>query len=249
MFLVKKAIASFVLPPGIFVAALLVSALWFFWRKSWKAAMVNAVLGLVMWAAAIAPVGDKFLHVLESGYPPYRDAGADVIILLGGGIYSGVPDLSGTGAPSEDALARVVTTCRLYKRLDVPVIVCGGQVFERAGAEAPILKRFLVDLGVPSGRIILEQESRDTHENAIYARRIVERFGFKKPLLVTSGYHMKRAVLAFEKVGLDVAPAPANIKTWPDRRYLWTNYLPGTFEAVAVALKEYLGIVFYTLFY
>ena len=62
------------------------------------------------------------------------------------------------------------------------------------------MKRFLTDLGVPDPMIIVEDKSRDTIENARYARQICERRGFVRPILVTSAYHLKRSVLSFSKV-------------------------------------------------
>jgi uncharacterized SAM-binding protein YcdF (DUF218 family) len=249
MLLFKKLITPFVLPPGVFILGLLCSALWFLLKKNWKAGLFNFSLGCVMWGLSVAPISDRILGALESEYPVPETVEGDVIILLGGGIYEKASDLTGVGAPSEEALVRVVTAARLQKRLGVPIIACGGQVFGDRAAEAPVLKRFLVDLGVPSGQVILEQNSRDTFENAKYARQIVERFDYKAPLLVTSGFHMKRSVLSFAKVGMAVTPVPAGLKTNDRQRYGWHMYLPGNFRNTAMALKEYLGIVFYRLFY
>ena len=118
----------------------------------------------------------------------------DVIILLGGGVYDGVPDFSGIGRPSDRALPRVITAARLQKRLNLPVIVCGGAVFEKFTKEAPILKRFLTDLGVSEEKIILEDRSRDTHENAKFTAEICSKMGYKRPILVTSAFHLKRSI-------------------------------------------------------
>jgi uncharacterized SAM-binding protein YcdF (DUF218 family) len=249
MFMFKKLVTPFLLPPGILVVGVLFSALWFLSKKNWKAALINAFIGCFMWGISIPPVSDSLLNGLESDYALPRDAKGDVIILLGGGVNENAADLSGVGMPVPEALSRVITAVRLYKKLGVPVIVCGGRVFEKRGPEAPILKRFLVDLGVSPGQVVLEQDSRDTFENAKYARQIVERFGFKAPLLVTSGYHMPRAVFSFRKMGMDVTPVPSGVKTWRGQEYGWDSYLPGTFGNVAIAIKEYLGIGFYHLFY
>lgn len=249
MFLFKKLITPFLVPPGIFIVVLLCSAWWFLSKKNWKAGLFNFFIACIMWLLSIAPVSNRLLSGLESEYMVPRNATGDVIILLGGGVYDKSPDLSGVGVPSEEALVRVVMAVRLHKALGAPIIACGGRVFEDGVAEASILKRFLVDLGVPSGQVILEQNSKDTFENARYARQIVESFDYKAPLLVTSGYHMRRSLLSFAKVGLDVTPAPAGMKTWGKRDYGWKSYLPDSLNNTAIAVKEYLGIAFYRLFY
>ena len=91
-----------------------------------------------------------------------------MIILLGGGIIDKVPDLSGFGIPSDDMLGRIVTAVRLQKKLHVPIIVSGGKVYKRGSAEAHIVKRFLVDLGVAESRIIVEDKSRNTFKKEKY---------------------------------------------------------------------------------
>jgi uncharacterized SAM-binding protein YcdF (DUF218 family) len=162
-------------------------------------------------------------------------------------VYDKVPDLSGIGAPSEEMIARLVTAVRLQKRLNVPVIISGGAVFKGRQAEAPIVRRFLTDLGVPDKKVIIEDKSRDTIENARYTAEICKRLGYKKPLLVTSAYHMKRSIMSFSKVSLDVTALPAGFKTWKNKRYIWHDYLPDAFDMrnSYVALHEHIGLLFY----
>ena len=204
---------------------------------------------LLLWLGAINPVADRLMWGLEKAHPlPSRPAG-DVILLLGGGIYEGVDDLSGKSVPSADMLGRIVAAVRLQKELGCPIIVSGGSVFEFSTAEAPIDKRFLVDLGVPADRVILEEKSRDTVENAVYSARIIRERGFRHPILVTSAYHMRRSVIACRKNGLEVLPVPAFHQGSPRKRYGWIHYLPSTsaLHQTSTALHEYVGLLFYRL--
>jgi uncharacterized SAM-binding protein YcdF (DUF218 family) len=188
---------------------------------------------------------------LENDLHIPANTSGDVIILLGGGVYDKAPDLSGIGAPSEEMLGRVVTAVRLQKRMNVAVIISGGAVFQGRQAEAPIVKRFLIDLGVPANKVIIEDKSRDTIENAKYTKEICERYNFKKPLVVTSAYHMRRAVISFEKAGMKVTPFPAYFKTWKNKKYGWEDYLPDASDIKKsyMALHEYLGILLYKFAY
>ena len=127
MFVFKKAVAPFLLPPGIFILLLILSGAWFLKKKKLKAGVLNLSLGCLMWLTTIAPVANSLLRGLESGYDIPETPQGDVIILLGGGVYDQAPDLSGTGVPSEDAMARVVAAVRLQKRLNVPVIASGAR--------------------------------------------------------------------------------------------------------------------------
>ncbi len=243
MFAFKKLITPFLLPPGIFIAILLVSGLLFL-RKSRKAGVLCVVVGAALWLLSIGPVSDSLMRGLEAGLNVPANPRGDVIVLLGGGAYDGVKDLTGVGAPSEDTLVRIVTVVRLQKRLQIPVIVSGGAVFAWREAEAEVDRRFLIDLGVPGDKIILDDRSRDTFENARYVKEICKKRHFRNPLLVTSAYHMRRSLLIFRQFDMEVTPVPAGFRTW-DRKYRWPDYLPGDLGASRTACREYIGLLYY----
>jgi uncharacterized SAM-binding protein YcdF (DUF218 family) len=97
--------------------------------------------------------------------------------------------------------------------LNIPIIVSGGKANVNSSSEALIAKRFLIDIGVEEGQIVIEENSRDTYENAKFIREICRRDDYKNPILITSASHMKRSLLAFKKIGLNVWPYPANFRT------------------------------------
>ena len=241
MFVFKKLITPFLLPPWIFIVVLIFSGLLFL-RKSRKAGILNILIGISIWLLSIGPVSDNLMKGLENGLTIPVNPRGDVIILLGGGVYDGVRDLTGVGAPSEDTLARIVTAVRLQKSLRVPVIVSGGTVFPWRKAEAPVDRRFLMDLGVPGDKILMEDKSRDTLENARYVKEICEKLRFRAPILITSAYHMKRALLSLREFNMDATPVPSNFKTW-DRKYEWADYLPSDLRISMIACREYVGLL------
>ena len=251
MFIVKKIISPFLAPPGVFVVFFLLSSLWFFQRKCRKASAVNFFLALLVWLSSVSPVSDAMLRGLEAQFSIPGNPEGDVIILLGGGANDVVPDLSGIGAPSEEMVERIITAVRLQRRLHIPIIVSGGRVFKGKRAEAPIVKRFLVDLGVSEQEIITEDKSRDTIENARYTVKICEARRYSNPLLVTSASHMKRAVLSFRNAGMKVTPFPSGFKALGNKRYGWEDVLPdpGELKKVSTAMREYIGLLYYKFAY
>ena len=249
MFELKKILTHFLLPPGIFILLLVISVLWFVFKRNYKAATVNFVIVALMWFFSIAPVASFLLNGLESDLKVPENPSGDIIVLLGGGVYDNAPDMSGVGAPSEEMDARIITAVRLQKKLGIPVIISGGNASKGRKAEAPIVKRFLSDLGVPEGKLIIEDKSRDTIENAKNTKRICDKMKFRNAILVTSAFHMKRSVMSFEKVGMKVIPFPANFRTQPDNKYTWGSFLPNDFGGTATALHEYLGLLFYKFAY
>lgn len=249
MFIVKKCITPFLVPPGSLILILVLAAFWLWRRGQRRCASFAIVTALALWTAALAPVSGALMGGLESGLAIPSAVQGDVVVLLGGGIHEGVPDLTGRGAPAEDMLARVVTAVRVHRRLRIPIIISGGSVYAGRAPEAEVVRRFLVDLGVEENQILLESRSRDTRENAAYCRDIITRQGFRRPLLVTSAYHMRRAVMAFHQAGVAVTPLPAQFTTGGGLPYLWADYLPsaGALAGSATAVKEYLGLLFYRL--
>ncbi|MGO9016471.1 MAG: YdcF family protein [Dissulfurispiraceae bacterium] len=248
--MIERIIASFLLPPGIFILLLFLCGIWFLSRRRWKEGFASCVIAIAVWLASTIFFTDVLFRELECSYTIPKSPHGDVILLLGGGISAGAPDFSGIGAPGGEMMTRIVTAVRLQILLGIPVIVSGGAVYQgQTTTEAVVARRFLEDLGVPHKKIIEESKSRDTIENAKYSVEICTQYGFKRPVLVTSAFHMRRAVSAFEKAGMKVLPFPANFRTWRNKVYGWQDFLPVTFEESSIALHEYLGLLFYKLAY
>jgi uncharacterized SAM-binding protein YcdF (DUF218 family) len=251
MFLFKKLVAPFLLPPGLFILVLLLSGVFLIiWHRR-KIGIFNLVVGLIFWIFCSAPFSNFLMRGLESEFQIPQPVKGDVIVLLGGGSIDKVPDFSGSGIPTDRMIGRIVTAVRLQKYLNIPIIVSSGKVHKNSSAGALIAKRFLIDLGVEEGKIVIEDKSRDTYENAKYTREICLRNGYKNPILVTSASHLKRSLLSFKKVGLDMVPYPANFRSERIKNYQQYSYLPhsSNLMTTSIALHEYFGILFYNLAY
>jgi uncharacterized SAM-binding protein YcdF (DUF218 family) len=251
MFLLKKFVTPFLLPPGIFILALIISgALLIFWNRR-KIGAYNLAIGILFWIFCTSPFSNLLMRGLESEFHIPKNVNGDVLLLLGGGIIDKVPDFSGYGIPTDRMIGRIVTAVRLQKKMDIPIIVSGGKSNLSNSSEALIVKRFLIDLGVKEDQIKIDEKSRDTIENAKHIREICLRNDYKNPILITSASHMKRSVLSFKKVGIDVMPYPANFKSADINDYGWLNYLPraSSLGRTSAAFREYLGILFYRLVY
>jgi uncharacterized SAM-binding protein YcdF (DUF218 family) len=239
------------LPPGIIILAIALISIVMIVRRRWILGLLNLFVGLIVWALSTAPVAHFLMQELESGiHIPQRPAG-DVIILLGGGMVDRVPDITGSAAPSPLMMGRIFAAVRLYRQLKVPVIVSGGRVFkDESIAEARVVKRFLVELGIPATAIIEENRARDTSQNARLTTAICRERGFVRPILLTAAYHMKRARMAFDTAGLKVNPSPAYYLGSRDTSYSWRHLLPriGALTTSTHALHEFAGI-FYHRYY
>ncbi|MFC2091710.1 YdcF family protein [Elusimicrobiota bacterium] len=230
---------------------LIVSGILLIRKNMRKTGIFSISLGLCMWVISIGPFSYFLYKGLESKYEIPKDLKGDVIIVLGGGIVNEVPDLSGSGRPTCGMYSRIVTAVRLQKIMGISLIVSGGEVYKGGGVESLIYKRFLIDLGVDENKIIIEDRSRDTYENAKYTKVICLDRGFERPIVLTDAHHMKRSLLAFKKVGMDVIPFPASFNISDNQKFIWPDFFPssGGFDTVSRALYEYMGILFYSLFY
>lgn len=242
-------LAPFLLPPGIFVTLVLGFGLWNVKKARIKQACGWFLAGALMWLALTRPVGDIALSGLEYAYLPPAEVKGDVIVVLSGGMTEGVPAGAAGPALSGASLERAAEAARLYRRYKLPVIVSGGAVFSRL-AESAVIKEYLVSLGLPPEKIITEELSRDTMENALFSKKLCDEKGYKKAVIVTSAYHMRRAVLSFEKAGFrDFIPYPTAYKSSKAAKCNFIDFLPGPGENLRIALHEYLGLVFYKLAY
>ena len=249
MFVLKKIIGSLVTIPGIIIIFLVISGIYGF-KKKIKILQLNFFAGIIIYLLSISPVSNFLAGTIEENYFYDGRESVDAIILLGGGVIEGVADFSGESIPSPDMLFRIVDAARLYSKYKHPIIVSGGS----AGCEkkeSKIAGRFLTDIGVPEKQIIQEGESRDTVENALNVKKIFLAGGFKKGLLVTSGYHIKRAKYIFEKNGLEVVPYSSGLLSEKKECLTIFDYLPhiSSFRNSAVALKEFAGLMFYYIRY
>jgi uncharacterized SAM-binding protein YcdF (DUF218 family) len=248
LFITKKVITALVTPPGIFVLALLVATVLSKKKARWSCLICAALL----YVASIEPVKDALLLPLENAYPmPSAEQlrQAEAYVVLGGGIVEHAPDLGGKGSLTAESLERTTGAFRLYRLSPRPVILTGGKTYQRF-SEAEIAADMLLAFGVRKEHVIFDPLGRDvdTRMNAQLVRRVATRLKMERIVLITSAFHMKRSVLLFRRSFKDVIPFPVGYKT-SRTTYRYKSFLPESYSmhCVALAIKEYLGIVFYSL--
>lgn len=153
----------------------------------------------------------------------------------------------GVAALSPEAESRLLHGVRLARRLEVPLVVSGGRVLSAdvVPSEAEVAAALALELGIPPGMLRVEPDSRTTAENA---RFTAERFEFHRVAVVTSAYHMRRALLAFDREGLSPIPAPAAYRR--DQRPLRpVMFMPSAtnLRDTATVLREQVGLWWYRL--
>ncbi|MDP8999173.1 MAG: YdcF family protein [Myxococcota bacterium] len=216
------------------------------WRRRWIAVAGLAVLLLF----SFEPIANGLEQRLErQATRTYRDEVTyDAVILLGGMVdRTAVP-----GQPAyNDNIERLLVTYDLLRKGRARhVIVSGGRVDPLVAnpVEADVLARQLVEWGISADRIAIEPHARNTHENAVESQRIAAEHGWTRLLVVTSAYHMPRALDCFHASGLAVDSLPVDYRAYDTERYSGSWLPRSAFLARSTAaLRELFGNRIYQL--
>lgn len=126
-----------------------------------------------------------------------------------------------------------------------------GNVFRRDYFESSAAKDFAKKFGVKDSQIYIDDISRNTWENAVETKKILDKLNVNEPvLLVTSAGHMRRSMACFEKVGVNIIPYSVDFHSHADRRYSWDAILlpsPGTISSWDPLIHEWIGMIAYKL--
>lgn len=215
-------------------------------RRLGPALSLTGVAGLLL--AGLSPLGNVLLSALENRFPQGDPARAAAIVVLGGAVEERVMIERGQLALNE-AGERVMITVELARRYpDVPIIFSGGTSdFDPATIpEAALVQRALPSFGLPMERLTVESASRTTHENAVLTRALLPAAEGRQVLLVTSAFHMPRAVGTFRRVGFTVIPFAVDFRTaGPDDLRRGFGDVSQGLRRVDLASKEWVGLLGY----
>ena len=253
MFFTLSKVLGFFAAPSNFLISIGVLGLVLLCTRFTRLASWLIVTSLVLLViAGLSPLGNALILPLEDRFPPWNPShGApDGIVVLGGAISPGVSEARNAIALDE-AAERITATAELARRYpDARIIFSGGSgaLLEREGPEAPFAVRQLMALGVAHDRITAEEQSRNTLENAGYARLLANPKPGERWLLVTSAYHMPRAIAAFraEDFAVDAYPVDWRTRGAGDLQRGFSTLSEGL-RRTDVATREWVGLVVYRL--
>ncbi len=254
MFYISKFISSWILPPGIIIVFLLIIIYLLIKKRLKKGLFLTVLVSIFVYLLSIEPVKNFLLKPLENEFPfpeNLKELNCDAIVILGSDIVRGSPDSLGKASPSNTTLKRLFMGYRVWKEIKKPIIVSGGLVYYKNGeTEAEVMKRTLVEMGVPAKNIFEEGGSRNTYENVKGIKDLIEEQDFKLVCLITSAYHMPRSVYVFQSFYIPVEAVPTDYLR--DKKPIgWYSFIPSFdyFYQSALAIKEYIGIFYYTFRY
>ncbi len=213
-------------------------------------------LALVTTLATIAlgllPISSYIMIPLEERFPPFVDDGkpVDGIVLLGGSVEASDSVLRGRIVANESA-ERVLDTIQLahrYPQARILISGGGGTVFGDGAAEAPVIADYLKSIGIDPARLIVETRSRTTFENAIFSQELAKPREGERWLLVTSAWHMPRAVGVFEKAGFAVTAYPVDFRIGAQsNKHVPFAFVSDGLRRLDIGSKEWAGLIGYYL--
>lgn len=255
----SKLLPLFVYPLGLSVILLVAAILTNRDRNTSRSLILTSIV--ILWLSSTTGVSNLLARSLEWRYLPLEEIpAADAIVLLGGGTDPAAYPRS--NVEINGAGDRVLYAAELFFDGKSPLILLsGGEIsWLNDGSTTPAqdMANLMARLGVPESALILENESQNTYENALKTWEILSAMDIERILLVTSAMHMPRSVALFEKQGFEVIPLPVDYSVTEKEsvenprgslinRVLDVVPSASSLTLTTNALKEYLGMLIYTL--
>lgn len=211
--------------------------------------LVGAII--VLWMSSTPLVAEALYRNLEARYPPLpleQVPVAGCIVVLGGALSP--PLKPRVDMELGEPIDRVYKAAQLYRagKARMLIVTAGNQPWSLSPwAEADLIRELLMEWGVPKAAIFLEGSSRNTRENAVYSRNLIDSINCESSLLVTSAAHMPRAVAAFQAVGVSITPVSTDVRVVDRSLPAVTDFLPNAaaLNMTSEAIREWIGQAVY----
>jgi len=252
-FTLSKIIAPLIAPLNIVFLLLFIGSLLLAFKR--KAGRSFLILGMIVFiGTGLFPLGHNALAYLEHFYDRPADLSVDIdgILILGGASQSEIADKRGVLALNDSA-ERIIEALSLSQKYPEAIIVFAGgngqliKTHERTEADDTAM--LVSDLGIASDNIFYEDTSRTTFENILFTRRLF----FPQPeenwLLVTSAFHMPRAMAVAQRQNwMNLIPYPVDYRTIGGASWLPTHLdVIDNMADLHIALHEFVGLAGYQL--
>lgn len=214
--------------------------------------LLSGLAAMLLFLTLFTSAGGVLLQILEDRIPRPTSLPADLscIVILGGAFESEVNAGRG-GIELNQAADRFVEGLRLAQAYPAARILVSGGDGSFSGTyngDAQASITFFSTFGVSQDRIVREDQSRNTFENAGNTKGLLEQLGLTNCALVTSAFHMPRSVGLFRKLGVPVIPWPVDYRT-SGKLVLGPDFSQPSLNAqlTTTAIREWTGLLAYYL--
>jgi uncharacterized SAM-binding protein YcdF (DUF218 family) len=251
-FALSKILGFFALPSNALIVLGLIGVALAMLRRG-RAGGKFIVASLILLAIfGLSPLANALILPLEDRFPPWdASRGAPTGIIVLGGAFETLVSTTRPDIPLNDAAERMTVSAALALRYPAARIIFTGGVgslLYDGPTEGELARRFYASLGFAPERVTIEEESRDTAENAAFTWPLAAPKPGERWLLVTSAYHMPRSVGAFRRVGFAVEAYPVDYRTRgvEDLARPFASLGEGL-RRTDVAVREWIGLVAYRI--
>jgi uncharacterized SAM-binding protein YcdF (DUF218 family) len=248
-FTISKVLGFFANPSDLIVSIGFVGFILLATRWSRAGRWLIAICFVALAVLGLSPIGNTLMVLLEQRFPRWDASRGppDGIVVLGGAIS---PDVSAARdeVVLNESAERLTVVAELARRYpDARILFSGGSGELIAGeSEAPFALRLFQSFAIARDRVLLEDRARNTFENALYSKQLARPMPGERWLLVTSAYHLPRAVGVFRKVGFPVEPYPVDWRTRGSKDALRPFASVGDgLRRVDTAMREWVGLAAY----
>ncbi|MBN1776748.1 MAG: YdcF family protein [Clostridiales bacterium] len=200
---------------------------------------MNRVLRRILKVLLVLFIFVAVCYAALVGYTVYREktvpepSDYDAIIVLGAQVQT-------DGEPSVQLDWRLDKAVEMYNASPCPVVVCGAQGKDEPRPEAEVMRDLLIGRGMPAGMIYTDPVSTDTYQNIRNAKAIIEQLGLNRPLIITSDYHLPRAMDIAKAEGFE--PQGAASPTKQEFQFWLKNHGREALAWVKFFLIRYIGL-------
>lgn len=250
-FYLSKVLWFFAQPTTILIALLLLGSVLLATRfpRLGRGLITAAAAGFLI--AGFSPLSDALYLPLENRFSrPELNAPPDGIVVLGGALDIETGAVRGTVEMNESA-ERMFEAIALARRFpEARIVFSGGtnKIFATGTSEAVMARDLFAAVGLDPARLTFEGEARNTAQNAVLTKALVAPLPGQRWLLVTSAFHMPRAIGCFRKVGWDMDPWPVDYRTaGPADLVRFHNSPADGLKRTEKVMREWIGLVAYRL--
>lgn len=249
-FVLSKTLGVMALPQNFLIGLAVLGALLLLTRFFRLGRALVLLSALMLAVCGFGPVGNLLLYPLESRFPAWTptQAAPDGIIVLGASIdvdLSAAHDRPVVTTASD----RIIATAALARKYpSARVVFTGGNpnLISGEAKEADFAARLFESLGIDKSRLIVESRARNTYENAVFTKAMIDPKPGERWLLVTSAFHMPRSIGLFRKVGFAVEPYPVDWRVGTGRdAFSFTDIAEDGLSRTNLGVREWLGLITY----
>ncbi|MBT5561067.1 MAG: YdcF family protein [Rhodospirillaceae bacterium] len=250
-FYLSKIFWFFANPGNVLLIVLCLGAALVFRRRDKLGRRLLAIAAVLSLIVAVVPIGVNLIIVLENRFPVVHQLPekVDGIIVLGGVVDEVVTKSRGqiSIGGAVERLTEFASLSKKYPNAKLVFTSGSGKLLTQDIKEGDAVGPSLEGLGVDINRVQIENQSRNTYENAVMSKQLVNPDPAETWILITSAFHMPRTVGIFRQVGWKALPYPVDFQFTNEFLFTLTFNLIGGYGLLSQAIHEWLGLIFYRL--